>query len=94
MPEKFFQKLSQILLTYCYQYAIMSTTTGTHPRTKERKKMKRTRCIKAEQIEEKHGFTINREEDRQYNDFTGEYYGRTYVFYTVNDPEEDRKSVV
>ena len=50
--------------------------------------MKRTRCIKAEQIEEKHGFTINREEDRQYNDFTGEYYGRTYVFYTVNDPED------
>lgn len=50
--------------------------------------MKRTRCIKAEQIEERHGFTINREEDKQYNDFTGEYYGRTYVFYTVNDPED------
>ena len=50
--------------------------------------MKNTRCFKAEQIEERHGFTINREEDKQYNDFTGEYYGRTYVFYTVNDPEE------
>lgn len=50
--------------------------------------MKRTRCIKAEQIEERHGFTINREEDKQYNDFTGEYYGRTYVFYTVNDPND------
>ena len=50
--------------------------------------MKNTRCIKAEQIEERHGFTINREEDRQYNDFTCEYYGKTYVFYTVNDPED------
>lgn len=50
--------------------------------------MKRMRCIKAEQIEERHGFTINREEDRQYNDFTGEYHGRTYVFYTVNDPDD------
>ena len=50
--------------------------------------MKRMRGIKAEQIEERHGFTINREEDRQYDDFTGEYSGRTYVFYTVNDPDD------
>ena len=50
--------------------------------------MKRMRCIKAEQVEERYGFTINREEDRAYNDFTGEYSGRVYVFYTVNDPED------
>jgi hypothetical protein len=50
--------------------------------------MKRMRCIKAEQIDERYGFTINREEDRAYDDFTGEYSGRVYVFYTVNDPED------
>ena len=50
--------------------------------------MKRMRCIKAEQIEERYGFTINREEDRAFDDFTGEYSGRVYVFYTVNDPED------
>ena len=50
--------------------------------------MKRMRCIKAEQVEERYGFTINREEDRAYNDFTGEYSGRVYVLYTVNDPED------
>lgn len=49
--------------------------------------MKRMRCIKCEVIEERYGFTINREEDRQYDDFTGEYSGRTKVFYTVNDED-------
>ena len=50
--------------------------------------MKRMKCIKAEQIEERYRFRINREEDRSYNEITGEYSGRIYVFYTVNDPED------
>ena len=45
------------------------------------------RCIKCEQLEVRNGYTINREEDRKYNDFTGEYSGRIKVFYTVNDDE-------
>jgi hypothetical protein len=48
------------------------------------KTMKNMRCIKCEQIEERNGYVICREEDRQYNDFTGEYSGRVHVYYTVN----------
>lgn len=46
------------------------------------------RCIKAEKIEERNGYQINREEDRKYNAFTDEYSGRVRVFYTVNDDED------
>lgn len=45
------------------------------------------RCIKCEQLEVRNGYTINREEDRECNIFTGECSGRIKVFYTVNDDE-------
>lgn len=40
--------------------------------------------IKCEVLETVNGYTIHREEDRKYNDFTGEYSGRIHVFYTAN----------
>lgn len=49
--------------------------------------MKNTRCVKCEKIEERNGYTINREEDREIDMFTLEPIGRTYVFYTVNTDE-------
>lgn len=46
------------------------------------------KCIKCEVIEQRNGYIINREEDRKYNEFTGEYSGRIKVFYTVNTEED------
>lgn len=46
-----------------------------------------TRCIKCEVLEKRNGYTINREEDRKFDDFTYEPKGRVRVFYTVNDDE-------
>ena len=44
-------------------------------------------CIKCEQLEIRNGYVICREEDRKYDDFTGQYTGSVKVFYTVNDDE-------
>lgn len=46
--------------------------------------MKRTRCVKCEELEVRNGYTICREEDREIDPITEEPKGRTYVFYTVN----------
>jgi hypothetical protein len=43
-----------------------------------------TRCIKCEILEERNGYAIHREEDRKFDDFTGEPKGRITVFYTAN----------
>lgn len=42
------------------------------------------RCVKCEELEERNGYFINREEDREFDDLTLEPKGRTKVFYTVN----------
>lgn len=49
--------------------------------------MKRMKCIKCTVLEIYYGFTINREEDRMYDDDIDEYSGRIKVFYTVNDED-------
>ena len=46
-----------------------------------------TRCVNCKVIETYYGFTINREEDKKVDPFTDETYGRTTVFYTVNDSD-------
>ena len=46
-----------------------------------------TKCIKCEQLEVRNGYVICREEDRKFDDFTGEPKGKVKVFYTVNDDE-------
>lgn len=50
--------------------------------------MKSMRCINFERVEERYGFTIYREEDRVFDDFTGEYSGIVYVFYNVFNPQD------
>lgn len=47
-----------------------------------------TRCVKCEVVETYFGFTITREEDKKVDIFTDEPYGRTTVFYTVNDGDD------
>lgn len=47
-----------------------------------------TKCVKCEVVDTYYGFTINREEDKKVDIFTGETYGRTTVFYTVNDGDD------
>lgn len=46
------------------------------------------RCIKCEVIEERNGYIITREEDRKFDDFTGEYSGKIQVFYGVIEDDE------
>lgn len=46
-----------------------------------------TKCIKCEVLEKRNGYFIHREVDRNYDEFTDEFYGRTTVFYTVNTEE-------
>lgn len=46
-----------------------------------------TRCVKCEPIETYYGFIICREEDKKVDFITEEPYGRSTVFYTVNDDD-------
>ena len=69
------------------QCAKMSTTKGEHAKN-EREKEKMTRCVKCEVVETYYGFTITREEDKKFDPFTFETYGRATVFYVVNDGED------
>lgn len=45
------------------------------------------KCVKCEVVETYYGFTITREEDKKVDILTEEPYGRSYVFYAVNDDD-------
>ena len=47
------------------------------------KEMKYEKTIKATVLEEINGYKIVRTESRKYDDFTGEYSGRTKVYYEI-----------
>ena len=45
------------------------------------------RCIKCEVIENRNGYTINKEKERSYDPIMGEYFGKIVTYYSVNDEE-------
>lgn len=45
------------------------------------------RCIKCEVIENRNGYTINKEQDKSYDPIMDVYFGKTTTFYTVNNEE-------
>jgi hypothetical protein len=45
--------------------------------------LKNLHCVKSERIEICNGYEITRDEDRELDEFTNEFKGRIYVFYSV-----------
>lgn len=45
------------------------------------------RCIKCEVIENRNGYTINKEKERSYDPIMGVYFGKIVTYYSVNDEE-------
>lgn len=43
------------------------------------------KCISVKELETRNGYTITREEDKKYDEYSGEYKGHTKVFYCVSD---------
>lgn len=45
------------------------------------------RCIKCEVIENRNGYTINKEKERSYDPIMDVYFGKIVTYYSVNDEE-------
>lgn len=45
------------------------------------------KCYNVKVLETRNGYTITREEDKKWNEYTGEYEGHTSVWYCVSDED-------